>query len=236
MGNPLTTIGFDADDTLWENNIFYLRCTAKFQDYMASLGYERDQALDMLNACERETIPAMGYGPQSYVASLGKACESLLCESGRAADPAMIHQAQSCGALVLDPPMILLVGVRPTLAALRPTTQLVLATKGDEVLQRRKVKRSGLGPLFDAQYMLPEKNAATYQRILSELALVPDRTWMVGNSPKSDVNPAIEAGLGAIFVPHAHTWVAEHQAIAYPEQVVTLGRFEELLAFFGMEA
>jgi putative hydrolase of the HAD superfamily len=230
------TLIIDADDTLWENNVFYLRCTARFQDYMASLGYERDQTLDMLNACERETIPAMGYGPQSYIFSLGKACGRLLCESGRRDELVMIHQAQSCGELVLEPPMLLLAGVRSTLAALRPTTLLVLATKGDKALQRKKVRRSGLGPLFDAQYMLPEKDADAYRRILSELALDPGRTWMVGNSPKSDINPAVEAGMGAIFVPHDHTWTAEHQEIACPELVVTLARFGEMLAFFGIES
>lgn len=229
------TLLIDADDTLWENNVFYLRCTADFLDYMASLGYDPDAVSGMLDVCERETISALGYGPGGFVAALGLTCERLLRESGREPAPGLVARARYLGQLMLSPPMIVLPDVEPTLVALRPSTHLVLVTKGDQETQQGKIERSGLGPLFDARYVVGEKNAETYRRIASELVLNPRTTWMVGNSPKSDINPAIQAGLGAILIPHDHTWPAELQEIADPLQVVKLERFPDLLPFFGVE-
>lgn len=235
MDRPIErTLLIDADDTLWENNIFYLQCTARFQDYMARMGLAPEATLDMLNACERETIQVAGYGPHGFVMALGLACEKLLRQMGREASSEVIAGARACGNLVLAPPMILLAGVEPALRALRPTSQLVMVTKGSEESQRDKIRRSGLAPLFDAFYIVPEKDISTYYRIGAELGLEPRRAWMVGNSPKSDINPAIRAGLGAILIPHDHTWTAELQTIDHPELVVTLQRFADLLPFFGI--
>jgi len=130
--------------------------------------------------------------------------------------------------------MVLLDGVRETLLALRPTSYLVLVTKGDEQAQVEKLARSGLGPLFDRKYVVPEKDANVYREIARELGLNPRCTWMVGNSPKSDINPAIEAGLDAIYVPHAHTWTNEHATLAQPERVTVLGSFADLVPLFGV--
>jgi putative hydrolase of the HAD superfamily len=224
----------DADDTLWENNIFYLRCLARFQDYMASFGCDREAAAAMLDRAERETIPTMGYGPDGYVAALGVACERLL-SNGSAVPPGAVEGARALGELVLNMPMIVIPGVETTLTALRSSSELVLVTKGDPRVQRDKLERSGLAPHFDAVYVVAEKNAAVYRRIAAERGLRPGYTWMVGNSPKSDINPAIEAGLGAILVPHNHTWTAEVQQIGRPDLVVTLERFADLLPFFGVE-
>jgi len=131
--------------------------------------------------------------------------------------------------------MVLLPGVEDTLSALQPTTQLILVTKGDEETQKAKVARSGLGSYFDAQYIVAEKDARTYRNIAAEQRLNPRCTWMVGNSPRSDINPAVEAGLGAVLIPHNHTWVAEIEEITYPDQVITLQRFADLLPWLGIE-
>jgi len=229
------TLLIDADDTLWENNIFYLRCTACFLELMESLGYARGRSQAVLDACEQATIPIAGFGPQGYVMALGMACERLMQELGREAEPELIAQVRALGEPVLSPPMILLPDVQPVLCALRPTSQLILVTKGNEAAQAEKIRRSGLGVLFDARYIVPEKDAATYRRIAAELRLNPRDTWMVGNSPKSDINPAVDAGLGAILVPHNHTWTAEVQEIDRPELVITLARFADLLPYFGIE-
>ncbi len=230
------TLLIDADDTLWENNIFYLRCTARFLELMSSLGCEREHAQAVLDACEQETISVFGFGPQGYVAALGMACERLMEEQGLPAEPDLIARARALGQLVLSPPVILLPDVQPVLCALRSTSELILVTKGDPAVQADKIERSGLKPLFDACYIVPEKNAHTYRRIAAERRLNPRYTWMVGNSPRSDINPAVEAGLGAILIPHDHTWKAEIQEIARPELVVTLARFADLLPYFGIEA
>ena len=229
------TLLIDADDTLWENNVFYRRCTTQFQDHMESLGCDRDTVLEVLNACERETIPISGYGPASYVTALGKACRRLLRESDKTVPSKMIAKARSFGEPLLSAPIALIADVESTLIALRPSSRLVLATKGDEVTQQAKIDRSRLGPLFDAQYIVPEKDVDTYRRIVVELELDLESTWMVGNSPKSDINPATEAGLGALFIPHDQTWTAEQQEMTHPDLVVTLHRFADLVAFFGIE-
>lgn len=230
------TLLIDADDTLWENNVFYLCCTQRFIEFMASLGYAAEQVQATLDVCECEVVPTMGYGPEGYVTALGLACERLLQASGREPEAELIEQAREFGRPVLTPPMVLIADVRHTLLALRPSSQLVLVTKGNECGQRDKLARSGLEPLFDAVYVVPEKDHRLYQRIANELGLQPGHTWMVGNSPKSDINPAIRAGLGAVFVPHDRTWTAEHEELERPEQVVTLRRFADLLPFFGIES
>jgi len=224
----------DADDTLWENNIFYLHCLARFQDYMASFGCDREAAAAMLERAERETIPTMGYGPDGYVAALGIACERLL-DNGSGVPPGAVEGARKLGDSVLNMPMIVLPGVEATLAALWRSSELVLVTKGDLRVQQDKLARSGLTRHFDAVYVVAEKDAAVYRRIAAERGLRPGYTWMVGNSPKSDINPAIEAGLGAILVPHDHTWTAEVQQLERAELVVTLERFADLVPFFGAE-
>jgi putative hydrolase of the HAD superfamily len=227
------TLFIDADDTLWENNIFYLRCSEQFADYMVTLGCAREGVQPMLDICERETIPTYGYSPQGYITALGMACERLLRAIGSTPHPEEVARARACGDGILQPPMLLIADVEATLAALYPTNRLILVTKGEGAHQKGKLARSGLGCFFDAVYVLQEKYAAAYQQIVAERCLDPRTTWMVGNSPKSDINPAVEAGLGAIYVPHDHTWTAEVQELAQPERVVILERFAELATFFG---
>jgi putative hydrolase of the HAD superfamily len=230
------TLLIDADDTLWENNIFYLQCTARFQDHMHGLGFEREAVQLALDTCERETVRLHGYGPVGYIAALGLTYQRLLSERGMVAQESATALVRAYGEMLLAPPSVLLPGVQTTLVSLRPSTRLVLVTKGDQETQQAKLDRSGLGPLLDAVYIVTEKNADTYRRIVTELDLDTEDTWMVGNSPRSDINPAVEAGLGAILVPHNHTWTAEHETIANPELVITLRCFSELLCYFGVEA
>ena len=233
--DTVRTVFVDADDTLWESNIYYLRCLAEFQEYMESYGCAPEASEGMLHLCELETISRYGYGPQGYLAALGMACRRLLAKRGVEADDEAIEGAERIGELVLSPPMVLIPDVENTLEALRPSSMLVLLTKGDPQTQNAKIRRSGLAPLFDRQYIVPEKDADTYRRLVAELATSPRTTWMVGNSPKSDINPACQAGLGAILIPHNHTWVAELQELESPERVITLQRFSDLPAFFGIE-
>jgi putative hydrolase of the HAD superfamily len=224
----------DADDTLWENNIFYLQCTERYHALMGTYGFSPEHTQAVVDHCERELIPSLGYGPRCYTAALGLASERLMGELGLEAPPDLVAQARECAALVNDPPMILLPRVRETLEALRPSSLLVLVTKGPQDVQGAKLMRSSLAPLFDAVYIVPEKGPETYHQVVEELALEREHTWMVGNSPKSDINPALRAGLGALLVPHDHTWTAEHAELESPEQVVVLEAFADLPGYFGV--
>lgn len=222
----------DADDTLWENNIFYLQCSERYHRLMESYGFAPEHVQAVLDHCEQELIPRLGYGPRCYTAALGLCAERLMGELGLEASPELLAQAADCAALVNDPPMILLPGVSETLEALRPTSFLVLVTKGPQDVQGAKLARSSLAPLFDAVYIVSEKGPETYHRVVEELALERERTWMIGNSPRSDINPALRAGLGAILVPHDHTWTAERAELDSPDQVIVLEAFAALPGFF----
>jgi putative hydrolase of the HAD superfamily len=112
---------------------------------------------------------------------------------------------------ILEQPIEVIDGVEETLDYLSDRHDLTLFTKGNPDEQLMKVDRSELGPYFAHTAVVKEKDAAAYSRLATERGLARDSTWMIGNSPKSDINPALEAGLNAVLVPHSHTWVLEHQ-------------------------
>jgi len=228
------TLLIDADDTLWENNIFYLRCTERLKAFLERFGIAPERVQATLDRFEQGTVREHGYGPAGYVTAVVQTTEVLLREAGITPTEEHLAEARRIAEPVCRAPMVLIDGVRETLLALWPTTQLVLVTKGDRPTQMEKLARSGLGPLFDSKHVVEEKDADVYREIARELALDPRCTWMVGNSPKSDINPAIEAGLGAIYVPHNHTWTAEHAHLAYPERVTVLRAFADLIPLFGV--
>lgn len=226
----------DADDTLWESNIYFLEANAAFRELMASLGHRGDEAERVQAQAELELIAAQGYGPGAYADSLELAYRRLEGRVGRTASPEMVARCRALADVIYRPPIRLLPGVAEALQALRPSSLLALVTKGDEHTQRNKLQRSGLAPLFDYVRVLGEKDEAAYRRLTAEWRLDPERTYMVGNGPRSDINPAVAAGLWAIYIPHAHTWVAEREPIREPHRVTQLARLADLPAFFGLES
>jgi putative hydrolase of the HAD superfamily len=136
---------------------------------------------------------------------------------------------------VFEYPIVLLDGVEETLAWLSDRFRLLLLTKGDREAQKDKLARSGLAHFFDGVHIVPEKDADVFRRLVTEYGLLPEQTWMVGNSPRSDINPAVEVGIGAIYVPHPDTWKLEIEKIAEPERVTVLKRFGELVPLFDEE-
>lgn len=108
-------------------------------------------------------------------------------------------------------------------------------TKGNITEQSGKVERSGLKHFFNAVEIVAEKDPPAYKSLLEKYALERDVTWMVGNSPRSDVNPALTAGINAVFVPHDQTWILEHESLAEPmgeSQLLVVERFSDLRAHF----
>lgn len=226
------TLIIDADDTLWENNIFYEQCIADFADLMATHGFEREEALRTLEAVERERIPVVGYAPAEFARSLVIAYQRLCAAHQRSPENEVADAVQQIGQRVVEYPIVLLDGVAETLAQLQGRCRLLLLTKGDRKAQESKLARSGLAPLFEAVHIVTEKNGQVLRELLAQYDLQPHETWMVGNSPRSDVNPALEAGIGAIYIPHPHTWKFEIEEIAEPKRVIILERFAELAALF----
>jgi putative hydrolase of the HAD superfamily len=227
------TLIVDADDTLWENNIYYEQCTAAFVELMVAQSFGQEEAERTAEAVERERIPQVGYAPDEFARSLLIAYQRLCQSHDRPIEDEVSAAVWEIGQAVIEYPIVLLDGVAETLARLSGPCRLLLLTKGDQENQESKVARSGLGHLFDGVHIVPEKDAEVIRGLLAHYGLGPEQTWMVGNSPRSDINPALEAGIGAIYVPHPNTWKLEHEEIAEPERVLVLRHFGELSTLFA---
>ncbi|PHQ68322.1 MAG: HAD family hydrolase [Sneathiella sp.] len=202
----LTAIGFDADDTLWQNEYFFRLTEKKFaallQDYASS-----DHLLEQLLEAERRNLEFYGYGIKAFTLSM---IETAIEVTEDKVPAAVLHDILRMGREMLRHPIETLPHVRETLEELSRAYRLILVTKGDLFDQERKLAQSGLGGLFDAVEIVSEKTTATYERIFRQHADAPHQSMMVGNSLKSDVLPAIEAGSWGVHVPHDLTWVLEH--------------------------
>ena len=226
------TLIVDADDTLWENNVYYEQCFDAFAELMVAQGFGREEARRTADAVERERIP-QAYAPEEFAPSLIITYRRLCEKHNRPVDDQVLGEVWEIGQAVIEYPLVLLEDVVETLARLSGRCRLLLLTKGDQEVQGDKLARSGLGHLFEGVHIVSEKDADVLRGLLARYELRPERTWMVGNSPRSDINPALEAGIGAIYVPHPSTWTLEHEAIAHPERVIVLKRFGELSALFA---
>jgi putative hydrolase of the HAD superfamily len=205
------TLLIDADDTLWENNIYFERAIASFISFLNHHEYSPEQVRAVLNDVERECIVSHGYGLHSFARSLVRTFERLAVEP---LTPALHETIKGFAHTIADHPVEIMAGVTETLQYLSERHHLMLMTKGAFTEQSGKVERSGLKEYFAAVEIVPEKDADAYRAIISKYDLPQDTTWMVGNSPKSDINPALVAGLNAVFVPHGSTWILEHEEVA----------------------
>ena len=228
----MLTLIVDADDTLWETEIYFEQCIADFGELMATLDFDREEAERTVEEVERERVPQVGYAPEEFARSLVFAYQRLCERYDRPIEDEVSDSVWEIGRAMVEYPIVLLDGVAETLARLSGRFRLLLLTKGDQKTQESKLARSDLGQLFDGVHIVPEKDAGVIRDLLARYDLRPEQTWMVGNSPRSDVNPALEAGIGAIYVPHPNTWHLEHEEIAEPEQVIVLNSFGELDEMF----
>ena len=201
------TLLFDADDTLWQNNVYFERAITAFISYLDHRVHSRDEVREHLNTCERATIAAHGYGIQSFRRSLVDCFEQL---SHLPITPERHARIVSFADSIASQEIELLPGVQSTLAQLSSRHRCIVVTKGNPDEQRDKLRRSGLTSYFTAVEVLPEKKQEAYTALVQHHGFEAPVTWMIGNSPRSDINPALAAGLHAIFIPHDFTWVLEH--------------------------
>ena len=226
--NMESTLIIDADDTLWETEVHYSQCISDFADLMVEQGFDREEARETIAVVEQERVPEVGYAPEEFIRSLVIAYERLCASYQKPVEEDVSDAVWAIGRMVMKYPIVLLDGVEETLTALSRHYRLLLLTKGDQETQKGKLARSGLEEFFEAVHVVPEKDADVFQEIISRYNLTLDRTWMVGNSPRSDINPALEAGLGAFYVPNPGTWTLEIEEITESEKVTVLDRFGEL--------
>jgi putative hydrolase of the HAD superfamily len=201
----LTTLGFDADDTLWQNEQFFKLTAARFAELLADHADQADLGRRLLDA-ERRNLALYGFGIKGFTLSMVET--AIEVTEGRV-PAAVIRQILDAGREMLRHPVETLPEARETLERLSGAYRVVLITKGDLFDQERKLAESGLGEFFDAVEIVSEKTADTYRRIFARHGDGPERAMMIGNSLKSDVIPAIDAGGWGVFVPHALTWEVE---------------------------
>lgn len=220
----------DADDTLWENNIYFERAFDEFVAFLAHSSMGPAEVRAALDEIEVVNARIHGYGSLNFGLNL-RQCYQHLAE--RDVSVGDLRTVMTFAERILDCPMEVIDGVPETLEYLSIRHDLTLFTKGDPEEQKLKVDRSGLGRFFQHTAIVREKDTAAYRQLVEERQMAAESTWMIGNSPKSDINPAMEAGLNAVFIPHAHTWVLEKQEIKPgPGELLILDRFCELRRYF----
>ena len=221
---------FDADDTLWENNVLFERVVRDYLEWLAHPTLDRAALREVLDDVERATIAVHGYGSASFLHSLHICFEQLARRSATDAERAEITGLASA---LVNHDVELMPGVADALAQLATRHDLLLLTKGQQAEQQRKIDASGLAHHFRSTHIVAEKAPATYRELVAEQRLSAHVTWMIGNSPRSDVLAARAAGLRAVFIPHPHTWSLEEQEIDPGDRgVLHLARFPDLLNHF----
>ena len=220
----------DADDTLWENNIYFERAFDDFCDFLSHSTLAPDEVRAVLDEIEIVNSKMHGYGTANFARNLTE-CYHKLVEREVASDD--VTRIMSFTEQILHHPIEIIPGVEETLEYLSRRHSLTLFTKGDPEEQKLKLDRSGLAIYFGHTAIVKEKDAPSYSALIRERSLDPAHTWMIGNSPKSDVNPALEVGIHAVFVPHERTWGLELAELREgPGRLLKVARFEELKQYF----
>jgi putative hydrolase of the HAD superfamily len=221
----------DADDTLWENNVYFEQAFERFVALLDHATLDAVQIRAVLDEIESVNAKTHGYGSLNFARNLQQCYQRL---AQRAIRPEDLEQVKSFAVQILEAPLEIIEGVPATLEYLASRHDLTLFTKGHPEEQKLKIDRSGLGVWFGHTAIVKEKDVTAYRALVTERGLAPASTWMIGNSPKSDVNPALEAGLNAVFVPHARTWTLERAELRRPGpgQLLILEDFSGLRNLF----
>ena len=218
----LELIAFDADDTLWENETFFREIEANVGELLAE--FCTPEAFSArCRVAEEENIPLYGYGLKGFALSMVEAAIDL--SDGRVSGRT-VGDILDAGKAMLRHPIDLLPDVEETLTALQGRYRLIVITKGDLYHQEHKIEASGLSPYFDAEHVVSEKDPALYRRIFEAEGPGPARSMMVGNSPKSDVLPALAAGAYGVYVPQPMAW--ERDAADIPADTPRFHRIARL--------
>ncbi|HKS43540.1 MAG TPA: HAD family hydrolase [Amycolatopsis sp.] len=221
---------FDADDTLWENNVVFERVIDDYLDWLAHPTLGKTELRAVLDHVERANSAVHGYGTRIFLRSLRECFEKL--RERPATEPERREILALADALI-NHRVELIPGVAETLDELRGRHHLLLLTKGDTEEQQRKIDASGLAGHFESVHIVPEKHAGIYLRLVGQHGWTPTDAWMIGNSPASDIQPARQAGMNAVFIPNDNTWTLEGCELDPADnRVLRLDRFPDLLRHF----
>jgi putative hydrolase of the HAD superfamily len=221
---------FDADDTLWENNIYFEKAFDEFVDFLGHSALTPQQVRDILDELEAANAKIYGYGSHRFGKNLQAVYEHLAEREIREYD---LRIVMGFAERILEAPMELMPGVRETLDYLVDRHELTIFTKGNPDEQRLKIDRSGLASYFSHAEVVKEKHAEAYRGLVDQRGMRHEITWMIGNSPKSDINPSLAIGLNAVYVPHERTWILERAEIQPgPGHLLRVERFADLRQYF----
>jgi putative hydrolase of the HAD superfamily len=220
----------DADDTLWENNIYFERAFDQFCGFLAHSSLSPAEVRGVLDEIETVNSKVHGYGTANFTRNLTE-CYHRLVERDVYDDD--LARIMSFTELILHHPIEVIPGVEETLEYLALRHDLTLFTKGNPEEQKLKLDRSGLAVYFGHTAIVKEKDPCSYSALIASRRFDSQRTWMIGNSPKSDINPALEVGINAVFVPHPHTWRLEHEEVREGNgRLLRVHRFSDLREHF----
>ena len=206
MSHTITTIAFDADDTLWHNERFFKLTQARFANLLDHYVDAPDLMGALLEA-ERRNIRHYGFGIKGFVLSM---IETALDVTKNKVPTHVIAELIDAGKEMLEHPIELLPHAADAIDDARSRGKVLLITKGDLLDQERKVAQSGLGDVFDGVEIVSDKIPSVYARIFTQHGTGAAQGMMIGNSMKSDVVPMIEAGGWGVYVPHGLHWDLEH--------------------------
>jgi putative hydrolase of the HAD superfamily len=201
-------VAFDADDTLWHNEPLYSATASRFRDLLAAY-HSADWIDQRLYETEIRNLRHYGYGIKSFTLSMIETAIELT--EGRIRGPE-VAEILGYGKEMLEAPVRLLEGAEETVRELASSYRLIVVTKGDLLDQESKVARSGLGDCFSGIEIVSEKNSSTYRQICAHNSVDPERLVMVGDSLRSDILPAVEAGCHAIHIPYETPW--QHEVVS----------------------
>lgn len=220
----------DADDTLWENNKFFEEAFAEFVDFLDHSSLSAVQVRAVLDEIECVNNKIHGYGAANFARNLRECYERLAERDIVESD---LQRILRFGEELARHPIEIIEGVEETLDYLCRRHRLTLCTKGHPEEQKLKIERSGLARYFEHTAIVPEKDAGCYRALMEERRTGPETTWMIGNSPKSDIYPALEAGLGAVYVPHPRTWHLEQAPLPNGhKRFLVVENFADLKRYF----
>lgn len=218
----LTTIGFDADDTLWQNESFFRMTQARFAELLADRA-DLPHLTARLEAAERRNLGHYGFGVKGFMLSM---IETAIEVSDGRVEASVIAEIMAAGREMLSHPVDLLPHAREAVTALAEGHRVLLITKGDLLDQERKLAQSGLGDLFHGVEIVSHKTPEVYRLAFARHGSGAETAMMIGNSLKSDVLPALESGAWGVHVPHELTWALEHAEP--PENAARFRRIADL--------
>jgi len=223
MEKPVNLI-IDCDDTLWENNRFFLEAHKKFVRLMESLGHDTAKADSLLLRLEMENVPRYGYGAKSQAMSMADVYRLLEPEP----DSSVLDSISAIGDEVFNHPVSMFPGVEDTLRRLSGRYRMLMLTKGNHDEQMGKITKSPLRVYFDRYKVVEEKTPESFGDMLAEFGLAAHETWMIGDSPKSDILPAIANGVRSVYIPFSMTWAHEHHELPEHPEIIRIDAFDRL--------